>query len=306
MEKTFEQIIADMPAYKDMSYWFIPSTKCGMYGVWDITHNNIYVGSYDESVDEFAFMMSEETEAAGIVPDEEMRVTVMTSFKQYQNRPEYYVSARNSAVSDAQMNQNLYEVTLLGAYLSRAYEHKNKDVDELVVKFQPCIDWLRSTDFYTCPASTQYHESFPGGLCYHTLKVVNAIRDIIQLDAFAQSVSIHSAVLCALVHDWCKIGAYEMYTRNVKNEETGQWEKVPAYRGKDKIMPMGHGASSYFLASKFFRFSPEEALAIRWHQGRWNVCDAEQNEFQQANEQFPSVHLLQFADMLAITNYANY
>lgn len=169
---------------------------------------------------------------------------------------------------------------------------------------QKVLDWLHSTDFYTAPASSRYHDSIIGGLCAHSIKTAYRILDLIKCDAFSTRVTTSSAILCALIHDWCKIGLYEPYKRNVKNEQTGQWEQVDAFRIREvPFSCMGHGVSSMFLAQKFFKLSTEEALAIRWHQGRWNVCEAEQNEFQQANENFPLVHLLQFADQLAIVNY---
>ena len=54
---------------------------------------------------------------------------------------------------------------------------------------------------------------------------------------------------------------------------------------------------------KFFKLSQEEALAIRWHMGEYNVADNEMNELHYANENYPLVFLLQFADRLSITNY---
>lgn len=173
------------------------------------------------------------------------------------------------------------------------------------------FDWLRTTDMYTAPASTQYHEAYTGGLMIHSLKVYNEAMDLKDLPKFKKVTDADpdrekhmvSVAIVSLVHDWCKIGLYEKYTRNVKNEQTGQWEKVEAFRRNQKGIPLGHGVSSMFLASKFFNLSQDEALAIRWHQGRWNVPREEMNELQLANEYFPLVHLIQFADQLAIVNY---
>ena len=33
------------------------------------------------------------------------------------------------------------------------------------------LKWLDTTDFYSAPASTRYHGSYPGGLVQHTLNV---------------------------------------------------------------------------------------------------------------------------------------
>ena len=60
-----------------------------------------------------------------------------------------------------------------------------------------------------------------------------------------------------------------------------------------------------FFSSKFFRLSSEEAVAIRWHMGEYNVASNESSELHLANEAFPLVFLIQFADRLAITKYAN-
>ena len=162
--------------------------------------------------------------------------------------------------------------------------------------------WLRNTDFYTAPASTRYHESFKHGLLYHTISVYNNMLDLIQLPKF-RSVELDSAALCCICHDWCKIGFYETYMRNVKNEDTGQWERVEAYRTKDAAHPFGHGVASMYIASKFFKLTEGEALAIRWHMSMFNVAPNEINEYQVACEMNPIVHLIQFADQLSITNY---
>lgn len=170
--------------------------------------------------------------------------------------------------------------------------------------FQRAMDWLKGTDFFEAPASSYYHESFPGGLVYHTLKVYNKLCELQFVESF-KMVRFDSAALTALVHDWCKIGLYESYEKNVKNDQTGKWEKQKAFRrGKPKF-PFGHGDASLFLANRFFPLTVEESLAIRWHMGKYYVHDAEDNDLQTANETYPIVHMLQFADELSITNYNN-
>lgn len=164
------------------------------------------------------------------------------------------------------------------------------------------ISWLESTDFYIAPASSIYHESFEGGLLYHTLKVYNEIIDLKHVDKFKDA-DIVSASLVALVHDWCKIGTYESYMKNVKDEKTGQWNQEKAYKRNPKGLPLGHGTYSMFLAEKFVKLSPEEACAINYHMGHWYISEAEVNDLQRANESFPLVHMLQFADQLSIVKY---
>ena len=194
----------------------------------------------------------------------------------------------------------MYEELLVGAYLLRFPETEINPEDSMYAKM---IDWLRSTDFYRAPASTQYHESIVGGLLIHSLKVYNEAILLNRLPKF-RKVPIASVALAALCHDWCKINTYVSYTRNVKNEETGQWEKVDAFKREYSGLTFGHGVTSMFYAMRYMPdLTEEEAAAIRWHQGRWNVCDAELNEFQRCNEIYPLVHLVQFADQLAIVQY---
>ena len=59
---------------------------------------------------------------------------------------------------------------------------------------------------------------------------------------------------------------YKVATRNVKNDETGQWEKRPYYSVEDAF-PYGHGEKSVYLIERFVRLKPAEAMAIRWHMG---------------------------------------
>ena len=68
------------------------------------------------------------------------------------------------------------------------------------------------------------------------------------------------------IHDLCKANFYKKGTRNVKNEATGQWEKVPSYSVED-MFPYGHGEKSVFLIERFMKLKVEEAVAIRWHMG---------------------------------------
>ena len=177
-------------------------------------------------------------------------------------------------------------------------------VDEISkTTYDRIVNWLNTTDFYKAPASTQYHESYVGGLCQHSINVANIASDLCELPIFENKVDKNSAVLIALMHDWCKINYYEPYMRNVKNDQTGQWEQKQAFKYKGAQIPLGHGVSSLFIAQKFFRLSLEESLAIRWHMGKWRCIDSEDSELQSANENYPLVHLIQFADQLSIVNY---
>lgn len=226
---------------------------------------------------------------------------VFMQYKLWQTRPERKVG-KPAILAEKRMDELVeqYEEILVGAYI---LNRPNEKIEVGKTQgYHMMLDWLRSTDFYTSPASTQYHGSYPGGLLIHSLQVYNEALELLKLPQF-KDIEPAAAAIATLTHDWCKINSYESYTRNVKNEQTGQWEKVPAYKKNFKGLPLGHGATSMFLASRFFNLSADVALAIRWHMGHWNVADGETNEFQIANENYPLVHLIQFADQLSITEY---
>lgn len=124
------------------------------------------------------------------------------------------------------------------------------------------LAWLSGTDFFTAPASTKYHCACECGLVQHSLNVYKVMR----AKYFDDGDSEESFALCGLLHDVCKAQFYKSSTRNVKNEETGQWEKKPFYMIEDAF-PYGHGEKSVYLIERFVRLKPAEAMAIRWHMG---------------------------------------
>ena len=84
--------------------------------------------------------------------------------------------------------------------------------------------------------------------------------------------------------------------RNVKNDATGQWEKVPIYTFDDPL-PYGHGEKSVYIVNGFLRLTREEAMAIRWHMGFSGPEDA--RTVGQAFQKYPLAFALATADMEA-------
>lgn len=157
------------------------------------------------------------------------------------------------------------------------------------------LAWLDTTDFFRAPASTRFHGACAGGLLMHSLNVYHCLRD----RYFEPGDSEESFALCALLHDVCKANFYKPGTRNVKNEVTGQWEKVPTFTIEDAF-PYGHGEKSVFLIERFIRLKPAEAVAIRWHMGGFD--DAARGgcfAISQAYDQYPLAVKLHLADLEA-------
>lgn len=236
----------------------------------------------------------------------DLKVDIEKDFKNFRGRPEYTVGTKSeSSIVDI---ASQYNMELLGCILIRTFRacivHQEfVNIDSYTKPVQSAVDWLQTTDFYTAPASTRYHDNVATGLVTHTMKVVDKIVDLFKTDVFSKGTTLESAVLVALLHDWCKIGFYESYMRNVK-DENGKWYQKAEYTYREKSLTcFGHAVSSLFLAQKFFKLTTEEALAIRWHMGYCRVSDEEKFELQQANDTYPIVHLLQFADQLSIVDY---
>lgn len=224
-------------------------------------------------------------------------------------------SPQNWAETDSEAKVTFYEELFSYAMIMRANKKDSSvtiDSQEKVFPYiKYIIEWLRTSDFYTAPASTKYHDSCYGGLLHHTLEVYNQLVGLKEVPKFKKVVSEQwwSAVFAVLVHDWCKIGRYESYIKNVKNDNTGEWEKVPAFKWKeDGVVRFGHGAQSLIMAiqlcnSKYTSLTVEEMAAIRWHMGNWDTGDYDTGDLRRCDEMIPMVHMVQFADQLSITSY---
>lgn len=132
---------------------------------------------------------------------------------------------------------------------------------------QRLLDWIRSTDFFTAPASTRFHGSYPCGLVQHSLNVYYRLLHLYKSE-YGENLTEdqqETIAIVALLHDICKANFYDVEMRNRKNEQ-GQCEKYPVYIVNDQL-PYGHGEKSVYIVSGFMRLSREEAMAIRWHMG---------------------------------------
>ena len=156
------------------------------------------------------------------------------------------------------------------------------------------------SDFFTAPSSTRFHGSYEGGLVEHSLNVYHCLADYLQRprtkEMYRMDYSEETVALVALLHDICKMNFYEVSWRNAKNEQTGQWEKVPYYTINDRL-PYGHGEKSVYIVSGFMRLTREEAFAIRYHMGFSGIED--RNAIGRAFEMFPLAFALSVADMEA-------
>ncbi len=156
-----------------------------------------------------------------------------------------------------------------------AYKNKFIEIYKNNIKrdgSEKLLEYLQSKncDFFSAPASTRFHNAFEGGLCDHSINVYECLKSYLETDRakneFGLSFSDETIAIVALLHDVCKTNTYVVSTRNVKNDKTGIWEKVPYYDYNDTL-PYGHGEKSVYIISGFMRLTRDEAMAIRWHMG---------------------------------------
>ena len=176
------------------------------------------------------------------------------------------------------------------------------------------IEWLENSDFYTAPASTNYHNSVEGGLLDHTLKVYNNLVSLYRLKFPDESKSQElqeSLFVVAALHDLDKVNKYERTYRNVKvycddgdkHDENGKfkWVSKQEWRTRDvdsRFVYGSHEMNSEYLARCFIPLKVEESVAILHHMGSMSWDSAKDN-IGDVFTRYPLALMLYQADMLA-------
>ncbi len=155
-----------------------------------------------------------------------------------------------------------------------------------------------STDFFTAPASTRFHNNFCGGLAQHCLNVYENFKALLEIKGVEMSED--SIIICSFLHDLCKCNTYVVETRNRKNDR-GQWEKYNIWAtNKDVDVPLPHASRSIALIRKFIKLSIKEELTIFYHMGPYGGEDYEyRNMLKAANEKYPQTVLFYVADTIS-------
>jgi hypothetical protein len=159
------------------------------------------------------------------------------------------------------------------------------------------LRWLKSTDFFSAPGSTRFHDCTPGGLADHS---VNVYKEFVRLLKVYPQVkaSAETAAIVTLLHDVCKANCYKIEYRN-KKDEAGRWIQVPVYTFKEDFSFGGHGSKSVYLIQKFMKLTDEEAVAINCHMGPENGNYAVNDAFRA----YPLAFLVHTADMASTIEF---
>ena len=156
----------------------------------------------------------------------------------------------------------------------------------------------KETDFYTAPASTKFHSNEEYGLIRHSLLVAAYGIELAPI-MLSGDIDMYYLVISCLFHDLCKVNMYESKLKNAKNEESGEWEKVPYYKIKDDYLSYGHGIESMLRLNKFIQMPESWNHAIRWHMGAYDMTQMDKFALEKSFVAYREVLFLQTADMLA-------
>ena len=128
------------------------------------------------------------------------------------------------------------------------------------------IAYMESTDYFTAPASSQFHGVYPSGLAEHHLEVYKLLSEYAKYDFtrpinFGQKaleVTKANIIIAALTHDFCKIKKY------YQNEKGWQW---------DRKAPKGHAMLSIERVKKYIKLDQIEEMMIRYHMGMFSTTE---------------------------------
>jgi hypothetical protein len=124
--------------------------------------------------------------------------------------------------------------------------------------------FLDEIDYFNKPASTQYIGAYPGGLCEHALIVAHELGVLCNA-YYPGRYTEEDVIKVALLKDIYKATMYEAYMKNVKDEATGQWSTIPAYKTREanaRAVFGNAGLSSYMQIKKFVSLTDEQIESI--------------------------------------------
>jgi hypothetical protein len=167
------------------------------------------------------------------------------------------------------------------------------------------LKWIETTDFFTAPASTNFHSNFQGGLLEHSLCVLRFALynfNLIVKDKPEYEYLRESVIICSLFHDVAKINTYSKTEKWVK-DKNNKWVSYEGYEVSD-LLPLPHSTKSLYLISRYITLTDAEALAITYHMSSFNpsalIQGMDKFAFDKAFEH-PLVKIIATADILATT-----
>lgn len=155
------------------------------------------------------------------------------------------------------------------------------------------IEWLKTTDYFSAPASKGHHANYPGGLFDHHLNTLQELLRLTRNHTTEPWGRAESPFIIATLHDVTKLGLY-LETQDM-NPNTKEMERV--YITNPDYVRNGHGADSVSKLLQHMNLTKEEQLCIRYHMGAYETEDWD--GFDKAIRLYPNVLWTHTADMIA-------
>ena len=122
--------------------------------------------------------------------------------------------------------------------------------------------YLEANDYFTKPLSATGPYAFEGGLCQYALNLCYELGGLVGAYRDGQYTE-QDIIKVALLKDVYRAELYEAYTKNTKNDATGEWESVTAYKYKENRATFGDlNFNSYMVIKHFFELTDEQIEAI--------------------------------------------
>lgn len=186
----------------------------------------------------------------------------------------------------------------------RRVKRPNANIEGLIEK-------LETTDFFTAPASTKFHNACYGGLLAHSLNVYNNLEMLVNNKGLEEEIPVESRIICALLHDISKMNYYERTIRNKKVydpngskwDEMGRfdWASEPSWSvipNSKRFIYGSHEENSVFMVQCYIPLTITESAAILNHHagiGKESIAQSCSYIF----HKYPLANLLHVADMIA-------
>jgi len=195
---------------------------------------------------------------------------------------------------------------IVGELVRRARDNFRSDMKQIKRKgIKNVVDYLEDkSDFFTAPASTQYHLHCECGLLVHSYHVTRYLKELVNIEGVSfinRKIPLESIVICGWFHDICKTNVYEEYEKWRKDDSTKKWENYGSYKFNDDL-PLGHGEKSVFLLTKLgLELEDAEIAAINYHMGAFHFAGKfdRESSMQSAYERWPISLLLHVSDCMA-------
>lgn len=147
------------------------------------------------------------------------------------------------------------------------------------------INYFQTSNYFSSPASTKYHNNFYGGLSLHCMNVYDLF--VPRNRALTTPIPWESEIIVSFCHDLCKVDYY--YHNGLA------W-----LHHREHKMKNSHGVLSVDILKQFIELSPEEEAIIKFHMGLFSVYgyvkEYSAEELYEAIAKWPTVQIFASCD----------